>query len=225
MVQYSLAKTLLAEGFPSPDYLFGASLGEFVAAALADVADVETMLFDIIKQERLCDSHCRGGAMLVVIDDVDSFQNNPAFAEGCELAGINFDRCFAVSWLKRDIQRIAEQLKRQDVSHQVLPVSVAFHSSLVDAARENFVNIFGGSVYRAAKIPVISCALASGDDEGFSSEYWWRVIRQPIEFRQALAKFHQNYPEAVYLDLGLSGNMATFKNTACLKACISGLCR
>jgi acyl transferase domain-containing protein len=213
MVQYSLAKTLLAEDFPPPDYLFGASLGEFVAAALADVADVETMLFDIIKQARLFDSHCSGGAMLAVIDDVDIFQTNPVFSGDCELAGVNFDRCFVVSGLRSQILTIAGQLKQQDIIHQLLPVSVAFHSSLVEAVRETFSKMFAGSVYRSARIPVVSCAVSTdGNEEGerFSSAYWWRVIRQPIQFRQALAGFHCNHPQAVYLDLGPSGNMATF---------------
>jgi len=213
MVQYSLAKTLLAENFPPPDYLFGASLGEFVAAALADVADVEAMLFDIIKQARLFDSHCGGGAMLAVIDDVDSFQSNPVFSDGCELAGVNFDRCFVVSGLKSKILLIAGQLRQQDITHQLLPVSVAFHSSLVEVAKEAFSKMFAGGVYRSAKIPVVSCAVSTGGNEGderFSPAYWWRVIRQPIEFRQALAEFQYNHPQAVYLDVGPSGNMATF---------------
>lgn len=216
MVQYSLAKTLLAESLPAPDYLFGASLGEFVAAALADVADVEVMLFDIIKQARLFDSHCGGGAMLVVIDDVDSFQSNPVFSGCCELAGVNFDRCFVVSGFRSKILHIAGQLRQQDITHQVLPVSVAFHSSLVDVVQETFSKMFASSVYRSAKIPVVSCAVSAGGGQGdgvamnerFSSAYWWRVIRQPIEFRQALAEFQNNHPEAVYLDIGPSGNMA-----------------
>lgn len=211
MVQYSLAKTLLAENFPPPDYLFGASLGEFVAAALADVAEVEVMLFDIIKQARLFDSHCHGGAMLVVLDDIDSFQTNPVFSMGCELAGINFDRCFVVSGLRSNILQIAGHLKQQDITHQLLPVSVAFHSSLVDGVRETFGKMFAGSVYRPAKIPVVSCAVSAGGNDGnerFSPAYWWRVIRQPIEFGQALAQFKHNHPQAVYLDIGPSGNMA-----------------
>lgn len=217
MVQYSLAKTLLAENFPCPDYLFGASLGEFVAAALADVADVEVMLFDIIKQARLFDLHCSGGAMLVVIDDVDIFHTNPVFSDGCELAGVNFDRCFVVSGLKIKILQLAGQLKQQDITHQVLPVSVAFHSSLLEVVRETFSKMFSGSVYGSAQIPIVSCAVSTGSGQGamlkegnerFSSTYWWRVIRQPIEFRQALTEFKCNHPKAVYLDLGPSGNMA-----------------
>jgi acyl transferase domain-containing protein len=215
MVQYAMARTLLAERFPAPDYLFGASLGEFVAAALADVAGVEAMLFDVIKQARMFEAHCSGGAMLVVIDDVGTFRSNPAFSGGCELAGVNFDRCFVVSGSRGRILEIAAQLREQDVTHQLLPVSVAFHSSLVDNVRETFGRMFAGSTCRPATIPIVSCALpadnmTSEGEERFSTAYWWRVIRQPIEFSRALAEFHRNHPRAVYLDLGPSGNMATF---------------
>ncbi|MCK5666662.1 MAG: acyltransferase domain-containing protein, partial [Thiotrichaceae bacterium] len=211
MVQYSLAQTLLAEGFPVPDYLFGSSLGEFVAAALADVADVESMLFDIIKQARLFDMHCGAGAMLVVIDDIDTFKTNPLFLERCELAGVNFDRCFVVSGLKSNILYIADQLKQQDITHQVLPVSVGFHSSQVDMIKKTFIKTFANNIYRPATMPVISCAVsAGGGSDRFSSAYWWQVIRQPIEFRQSLTEFHSNHPQAIYMDMGPSGNMATF---------------
>ncbi|MCK4841721.1 MAG: acyltransferase domain-containing protein [Methylococcales bacterium] len=221
MVQYSLAKTLLAENLPSPDYLFGASLGEFVAAAFADVADVEKMLFDIIKQARLFDMHCGGGAMLVVIDDIDSFKTNPLFSDGCELAGVNFDRSFVVSGLQNKILQLAEQLKKQDITHQILPVSVAFHSSHIDVVKDIFMKTFANNIYHPAKIPIISC-LQSADVEqgrgvavmeghgGFSSTHWWTVIRQPIAFKQTLVKFQHNHPQAVYLDVSPSGNMATF---------------
>ena len=209
MVQYAMAKTLLAEGFPPPDYLFGASLGEFVAAALAGVADPETMLFDLIRQARLFDAHCGGGAMLLVIDDVDTFHTDPVFSSGCELAGVNFDGCFAVSGLRSDIHRIAEQLKQRDVTYQVLPVTIAFHSSLMDGVEEKFNSTFSSKTYRPAAIPIVSCAVSAGAQD-FSAAYWWRVIRQPIQFRQALGEFQRKHPHAMYLDAGPSGNMATF---------------
>jgi acyl transferase domain-containing protein len=90
--------------------------------------------------------------MLVVINDADNFHNNQSLEKFYELAGINFDPCFVVSGLKSGIQRIAEQLNRQNVTSQVLLVSVAFHSSLVDAEKENFANIFGDSVYRPTSL-------------------------------------------------------------------------
>lgn len=215
MVQYAMARTLLTEGFPAPDHVLGASLGEFVAAAVADVAEPEAMLFDLIKQARLFDAHCGGGAMLLVIDNVDTFHTNPVFSEGCELAGVNFDRCFVVSGAEAEIREVASQLKQQDIVHQLLPVPVAFHSSLMDDLRELYIKTFAGRTWGAATIPVTSCAVPPGgvpetDDARFSPAYWWRVIRQPIEFRRTLLAFEQAHTGAIYVDLGPSGNMAGF---------------
>lgn len=210
MVQYAMAQTLLARGFPPPDHLLGASLGEFVAAAVAEVSSVEDMLFDIIKQARLFDLHCGGGAMLAVIDDVATFDSDPLYADGCELAGVSFDRCFVVSGLRSRILEVAAALKERDVVYQLLPGSVAFHSSLVDGVEKLFVGMFASRVHRPAKISILSCA---GPLEGvarFSSAYWWRVVRQPIRFSRALAAFAADNRDAIYLDLGPSGNMAAY---------------
>jgi acyl transferase domain-containing protein len=212
MVQYAMARTLLAEGFARPDCLLGASLGEFIAAAVAEVAPPEAMLFDLIKQARLFEAHC-DGAMLLVIDDVATFRTDPVFAEGCELAGTNFDRCFVVAGSSATIGRIAAQLKLQDVVHQLLPVPVAFHASHVDHVEELFLRTFAGMTAAAAKIPVLSCAAPAdrtARGERFSAAYWWHVIRQPIALQRTLVDFGRDHPHAVYVDLGPSGNMASF---------------
>jgi acyl transferase domain-containing protein len=211
MVQYAMARTLLAAGCAPPDCLLGASLGEFIAAAVGEVAAPEVMLFDLIKQARLFEAHC-DGAMLIVIDDVATFRSNPAFAQDCELAGVNFDRCFVVSGPTARIEQVAAQLKQQDVVHQRLPVQVAFHASRVDHLQALFIRTFAGMAPAAAKVPVISCAEPPANEAlpRFSPAYWWQVIRQPIAFQQTLAAFDHNHPRAIYVDLGPSGNMASF---------------
>ncbi|MCX7366157.1 MAG: acyltransferase domain-containing protein [Alphaproteobacteria bacterium] len=210
IVQFAMAQTLLAKGFPPPDHLLGASLGEFVAAAVAGVSSVEDMLFDVIKQARLFELHCSGGAMLAVIDDVATFDSDPLYADGCELAGVSFDRCFVVSGLRSRILQVAAELKQRDVVHQLLPGSVAFHSSLVDGVEELFVGMFASRVRRPPTIPILSCAGPMGGVARFSSAYWWRVVRQPIHFSQALSAFAGDNGDAIYLDLGPSGNMAAY---------------
>jgi acyl transferase domain-containing protein len=210
MVQYAMARTLLAAGFAPPDHLLGASLGEFVAAAVAEVAAPEAMLFDLIKQARLFEAHC-DGAMLIVIDAVGTFRTNPAFGPDCELAGVNFERCFVVSGPSSRIDEVAAQLRQQDVVHQRLPVRVAFHSSLVDPLQDLFLRTFAGMATASPAIPVVSCAMdGSAQAARFSPAYWWQVIRQPIAFRAALSALDRRHPQAVYLDLGPSGNMASF---------------
>jgi len=214
MVQYALAQTLLAEGFAFPDTLLGASLGEFVAAVLGDVIDVETMLFDVIRLVRLFDAHCAGGAMLAVIDDVKIFQENRPSWEGCELAGEYFSRCFVVAGPKSRILQVAGSLREHNISCQLLPVSVAYHSSSMDSTANIFARMFAGRVYRPSKVPIISCSdispVAARQSRPYTPAHWWQVIREPVQFSQAFAMFAGRNPDAIYLDAGPSGNMATF---------------
>jgi bacillaene synthase trans-acting acyltransferase len=209
MVQFALAKTLLAEGFPAPHALLGASLGEFVAAAVGGVAEPEAMLFDIIKQARLFEAHCGGGAMLLVLDDVETYRTSGDYAGRCELAGVNFDGCFVVSGTERAIADIATTLRQKDIVHQLLPVPVAFHSSHVDPMRELYERTFVGRGGGSTSVPVISCAPPTSADR-FAPAYWWHVIRQPIEFQRTILDCGRDHPRAIYVDLGPSGNMATF---------------
>src|SRR5690606_8727319 len=44
----------------------------------------------------------------------------------------------------------------------------------------------------------------------YSAAYWWQVIRRPIAFDRAFAGCEDAHPGAVYLDVGPSGNMATY---------------
>lgn len=210
MTQYALAQTLLAE-LPPPDFLIGASLGEFVAAAVAGVADPEAMIFDLVKHARIFEQHCGGGAMLVVLDQRESFEGDPLF-EGVELAGSNFDRCFAVAGRSSDIARVAEGLRARNVTHQLLQIAYAFHSSQIDAVAPLFLNSFTRASYGNAGIPVISCVHEPGVESvrEFSAEHWWSVVRKPINFRDAFAQFRRAHPRATFVDLSPSGTMAGF---------------
>lgn len=220
MVQYAMAKTLLAEGFKLPDILFGVSLGEFVAAALAEIIEPEILLFDIISQARLFDAYCSGGGMLLVIDTLKQFYCNPIFVGTCELAGINFDNCFMVSSKRINILKIASVLKQQCITHQILPVSIAFHSSYIDILEKKFKKIFHNRVYSKAKLPIVSSIVSdvinlkftsnNNNTDRFSADYWWKVVRQPIYFKETLNKIEYNYQKALYIDVGPTGNMATF---------------
>lgn len=210
MVQYATAQALLAEGVPPPDVILGASLGEFVAAAVAGRIAPEDMLFDLIRQARLFEAQCSGGAMLAVVDDVRTFHDEPLFAGRCELAGVQFDRCFVVSGSEPDIRAVAADLARKDVAHQRLPISIAFHSSHVDLVEEAFLTMFAGRTYLPATMRLLSSAPGTGWAPASTAAEWWQVIRRPIAFRDSLLAFAAGHPDAIYLDAGPAGNMATF---------------
>lgn len=211
MVQLAMAETLRAEGLPLPDMLLGASLGEFVAAAVAGVFEPEVLLRDLVQHARLFEAHCTGGGMLVVLDAF--VQGHPVFAPGIELAGISFERCFAVSGPRAALTAAISRLQAIDVPHQLLPVGVGFHSSQVDVVANHFKRMIAGRSPGRPNVPIVSCAMASPGQpmpEAYAPEYWWQVVRRPIDFRGALLGLHGRYPQARYIDLGPSGTQANF---------------
>ncbi|HEY8360398.1 MAG TPA: acyltransferase domain-containing protein [Ramlibacter sp.] len=211
MVQVALADTLLAEGLPPPDLLLGASLGEFVAAAVAGVAEPEAMLVDLVQQARIFEAHCGGGGMLVVLDALDADGGHPVFGPGIELAGLSFERCFAVAGPRTALLPAVQRLRARDIAHQLLPMDIAFHSSHVDPVAPHIVGAAPRAM-RAPRIPVVSCAMAGSAamPPSFTPQYWWEVIRRPIDFRSAFLGLERRHPGAVYLDLGPSGSQASF---------------
>ena len=220
MVQYSLAQTLIAENYRGPDYLLGASLGEFVAAVIANVFDAESMLHDLMVQASLMETYCDSGGMLAVIDHPSVYHENEMIRNHSELAGTIFENSFVISGKARDLSEISEFLKRREILHQLLPVSVAFHSSYLDGAKTPFIKAFASRIFHSPSIPIVSCvgqSFESGSGEfsdrcspTYSANYCWNIIRQPIAFQQTFAAFHKHCPQAIYLDLSPSGTMATF---------------
>jgi acyl transferase domain-containing protein len=84
----------------------------------------------------------------------------------------------------------------------------------MDSTANLFARMFAGRTYRPGKIPIISCAdissVAAEQSRSYTPAHWWQVIREPVRFSQAFALFAGRNPDAVYLDAGPSGNMATF---------------
>lgn len=209
MVQYALTRVLLARGVEPPTEVFGSSLGEFVAAAVAGCQPLPEMLFDLVKKARLFDAHCQGGAMLMVLDNPDDYDLTEPWLAGVEISGFNFDRCFTLSGGRTAILRVAKLLVQRNVSHQVLPMQIGFHSAQIDSVRDIVTKMFELRSFASPTLPFNGCTVLHANPV-MSSQYWWQVMRGPIRFKQSLAALYARLPDAFFVDLGPAGNMATF---------------
>lgn len=125
MTEYALAQTLMEDGI-FPDYVMGASMGEFVSAAVSSVMDIEDIIDCIIRQAEVFRDCCCYGSMLAVMHSPDIFYSLPLFYKCCELAGINFDSHFVVSGTRTALEDISGYLGKNDIPHQMLPVEILF---------------------------------------------------------------------------------------------------
>ncbi len=136
MVEIAMTQLLLANDI-HPDYVMGESLGEFAAATTAGITDWETGLEMVIQQARTIEACCVEGGMLAVLGDISLYTDSIYLRERCELASVLHNSHFVLTGGKDAIGEIAEWLSRKQIMKEPLPVSHAFHSTLLHAAEDS----------------------------------------------------------------------------------------
>lgn len=206
MVEYSLAQCLMRAGVV-PDMTLGASLGSFAAAAVAGFIEPEQALDAAIQQAKAFEASCKRGGMIAILGDTGLFAED-FLSDRSELAGVNFDSHFAVSALDAKLDEIEAELKTRGLPHQRLAVSFAFHSQWIDPAQAPFEAYLRALPRSKGRLPVVCCEQAAVL-ETLPEDFFWRVVRQPIWFREAIAGLERQ-GRYRYIDVGPSGTMATF---------------
>ncbi|UXI65938.1 acyltransferase domain-containing protein [Tahibacter amnicola] len=207
MVEYALAKALEDAGVRA-DLTLGASLGTFAAAAVAGAVTPEDALTSIMRYSRVLEQHCPRGGMLAVVADCALFEA-PELCSRTELAAINFASHFVVAGLEAELADVERWLGQRGIAHQRVPVSYAFHSRWIDAAREPLLRCFDELPLQPLRIPLICCAQSRTFHTWPDRAFFWNVIRDPIAFSRTIAGLVHEAPYR-YLDVGPSGTLATF---------------
>lgn len=206
MVQYAMARALMDRGIV-PDALLGASLGTFVAAAIAGCLPLEDAVRAVVSQAAVVQRHCSGGGMIAVLADMQTFHALGLERYG-ELAARNFDSHFVVSAPAGAVGTIEALLSERQILFQRLPVDFAFHSRWVEEADAPLRACFEPLRWGPAAIPM-ACSVRGEWLRTVSPEYFWDVMRHPIEF-QAVVKWLETSGPNLFVDVSPTGTMATF---------------
>ena len=205
MTEYALARCLMDSGL-QPDVLIGASLGEFVAAAVAGAVDPEHTVEVLAEHAPILEAGASPGGMLAVLGDICIYQDDPELQRLCDIAAVNSDTHFVLAGELGDLERAESLLRGRDAVVQRLPVPYGFHSRHIDPLREDFLNLHEKLRFTTPSVPIISCATGSVV-EGFDSEHLWRIIRWPIRLQDAVEAV-QSRESAMFVDVGPSGSLA-----------------
>ncbi|PWK14996.1 ACP S-malonyltransferase [Tumebacillus permanentifrigoris] len=205
MVEVALTQVLLEHGIV-PQVVIGASLGEFAASVTAGVWDVEEGLHAVVEQARLLEAYCEEGSMLAVLHHQSIYRSNPVIYNNCDLASVNHDEHFIVSGPAAKMVLVEQALKSRGVNGLRLPVTQGFHSTAIDPAAGVYKAFLEKQRFHKPKIPFVS-SLTGQEVQQFDPDYFWRVIREPIQFAEAVSYVHDRERDCVYLDLGPSGTL------------------
>ena len=207
MVEYALAQVLIENGI-EPTGVVGASLGEFVAIALAGVLTLEQVLEAVVLHGQHLEEQCEPGCMLAVLHDADIYEQQPEWFADSELVGINFDTHFVISGSTDRLTAIKETLRANQIVCHMLPVRQAFHSALIEPAKAAFLEHMQPYSFAAPTLPFYS-SLYGRRIEQVPQDYFWQVGLQPIRFPEAIRAAEED-GGALYLDCGPSGTAANF---------------
>ncbi|MBW4537315.1 MAG: SDR family NAD(P)-dependent oxidoreductase [Pleurocapsa minor HA4230-MV1] len=183
IIEYSLAQLWLAWGI-KPDVTIGHSIGEYVAATIAEIFSLEDALKLVCARGKLMQSLPENGAMLAVFSSKDKIEH--LLANKISIAADNGTH-LVLSGLEKDIEQISQQLDNLAIKTKLLNVSHAFHSPLMQPMIEEFKLVAESINYSLPKVPLVSNLTGELADETIATaDYWIKHILQPVQFAQSI---------------------------------------
>jgi acyl transferase domain-containing protein len=169
-----------------PAFMIGHSLGEIVAAAVAEVVSLSDALRLVMVRGRLMQATRPGAMLAVALSEADVCAALPA---SLALAAVNGPSASVVAGPAACIEDFAGRLGQQGVAVARLATSHAFHSAAMDDALASLRAYLRTLKLGPPRIPFVSNV--SGDwiavDEATDPDYWVHQARRPVRFSDGLS--------------------------------------
>lgn len=189
-IEYSLAQLLISWNI-QPSVVLGHSLGEFVAACVADVITLDDALQLIAERAKLMQSLPKDKGGMVAL--LCSRQQAETFLERypeLSLAADNGPASQTLSGDKATLQKLVDEIGD---SIRTIPLSVshAFHSPMLKPAAEQLSTFANQFEYKQPNIPLISNLTGKVYDDTPNGQYWADHMLSTVQFADGLSTLYQ----------------------------------
>ncbi len=210
LIEYALAKTIMSFGI-SPNGMIGHSLGEYVAACLADVITFEDALKIVFKRAQLMSS-AKPGVMIAVLETPENIQK--VVSTEFSIAAINTAQSCVIACDEVSKSDTISQLEKSNISFAILKTSHAFHSFMMEDILEDFRNELMKINFSTPKIPMVSNLTGNVWDKNeiVTPEYWVKHLRNTVLFEKGIHQVLQTWPDAVFIEVGPGKALSNFLN-------------
>ncbi|MEG4999075.1 type I polyketide synthase [Microcoleus sp. B4-D4] len=198
-IEYALAKLWMSWGV-HPKAMIGHSIGEYVAACLADVLSLEDALSLVAARGKLM-QQLPSGSMLAV--PLPEQQVQPFLGNKLDLAVINGASMSVVSGTTDAVDELEQKLLEKGVECRRLHTSHAFHSQMMEPILEPFTEMVKKVKLNAPKIPYISNVTGNWitATEATNPNYYAQHLRQTVRFADGLQQLLKD-PNQILLEVG-----------------------
>lgn len=190
VTEYALAKLWLSWGI-EPQALCGHSIGEYVAACVADIFSPADAMRVVAARGQLMQASLPGAMLSVRLPEPDALR---LARDRVSLAAVNAPNSCVLSGPEHDLQRLADTLKADGVICRLLAISRAFHSSLMDSVMEPLLGVLKSVPLSPPRIPVLSNLTGAWLTVEMATDpaYWTKHLRQPVRFGDNVSELLRN---------------------------------
>lgn len=190
-IQVALAQCLLGAGI-RPAAVLGHSIGEVAAAHIAGALSLVDAVAVVAVRSR-CQHVTQGrGTMAAALCSEEAAQDflQRNGLDDLTVAAVNASNSVTISGPKEQIAALRSLGRRQKLAVQPLPdIDYPFHHPLIDEAKAEFLKTLPRITPRASEYDFISTVTGEPvDGAALGAAYWWRNVREPVHFRQGVAK-------------------------------------
>ncbi|MCP3097313.1 SDR family NAD(P)-dependent oxidoreductase [Myxococcus sp. K15C18031901] len=187
-LEYALAELWRSWGV-EPWAVLGHSVGEYVAACVAGVMELDEALHLIAERARLMQALPRDGEMVAVsASEADVASAVAPSADRVSIAAVNGPADTVIAGAREAVEALSSAFQARGVKTRRLTVSHAFHSPSMAPMLDAFEKAAGQVSFRAPRIHLASNVTGRVLDEGtvLDAAYFRRHVREAVRFHDGL---------------------------------------
>lgn len=203
-LEVALARTLIASGCV-PAAVVGHSVGEIAAAYVAGALSLKDAVHLIYWRSRLQGETRGSGLMAFVMASPSKAAELIAASEQPDvvIGAFNAPNGVTLSGPRPSVDAVLRLARRQGIVGKRLDIDYAFHSPAMLPLRDRLFEVLDRLQPQAPTIPYFSTVTGEAvRDAAFGADYWWRNIRQPVLFDDAVRAAAKQTGIGIFLEIG-----------------------
>ena len=199
VIEYALAKLWMQWGV-KPAAMIGHSIGEYVAACLAEVFSLRDALALVAARGRLMQGLPAGSMLSLPVPEQDV---RPYLNGALSVAAVNAPSLCVVSGPTEAVDELERRMADKGIEGRRLHTSHAFHSAMMEPILDQFVQQFSRIRLSAPSIPFISNLSGKWITKGEATdpEYWAGHLRHGVRFADGIGELLTD-PARIFLEVG-----------------------
>lgn len=225
-MQYSCAMCWIQSGLSGcVAAVVGHSFGELTALCISGVLSLHDAVKLVAGRAKLIRDLWGpdAGVMLALEADEDTVHSliteaNKVYTgtKPSNIACYNGPRSFTVAGSQEAIAAVTDLISQKftSVRSKTLPVTNAFHSSLVDPLEQQLEQLGQSISFQKPRIPLERTTEKRLPAELFGARYPVEQMRQPVYFHHAVQRLAQEHPDSVWLEAGSNSTVTVMAQRA-----------